>query len=135
MATTWAFYADAGLTTPLIGGATLIDGAAAVDRLIYFGSSTASKTLQAASTPGTDPITVSPADSAGGTGAAVGNIKLALTFGGLATATAGAALNVGTTLTSGSANAVPIYVRTLQGALGVGVYDDLTLATNGLVET
>lgn len=135
MPTTWGFYSDAGLTTPVSNGATLIDGEAPVDRVIYFGSTAAGKTLQAASLPGTDPITVSPADSAGGSGAAVTNIKLALSAGGLVSAVAGASLNVGTTLASGPGGAVPIYVRTSQGALAVGIYDDLSLMTNGLTET
>lgn len=134
MPTTWGFYSDPGLTTPVSNGATLIDGAGPADRVIYFGSAAAGKTLQAASLPGTDPITVSPADSTAGSGAAVENIKLALTAGGLDAAVAGAALTVGTTLSSGVGGAIPIYVRTLQGTLDVGIYDDISLTTNGLVE-
>lgn len=135
MATTWGFYSDPGLTSLVSSGATLVDGAGAIDRLVYFGSPAPGKTLQAASLPGTDAIEVSPADADALGGAAVTNIKLALSVGGLDAAVAGAALSIGTTLESGPGGAVPIYVRTLQGSLVVGIYDDLSLTTNGLVET
>ena len=135
MSTTWNFYADAGLTTLATGGATIASGAGPTDRIIYFGSPESGKTLEAASAPGTDPIQISIADAASGSGAPSTAIALALSSAGLASATPGAALTVGTTLNSGTGGAIPIYVRTLQGALTVGTYTDLSLETNALVES
>lgn len=135
MATTWGFYEDAGLTVPQTLGATVVDGAGPTDRIIYFGSPSAGKTLQAKSDPGTDQITVGPADADAGTGAPATAIKLALSAGGLDSATAGAAINVGATLSSGAANRVTLYVRTTQGALAVGSYADLSLTTNSVAES
>lgn len=143
MSTTWDFYADAGLTTLATGGATIASGAGPTDRIIYFGSPVpgpsvefpdAGNTLQAASAPGTDPIQVSVVDAESGSGAASTAIAMALSSAALASATPGAALTVGTTLNSGPAGAIPIYVRTTQGALTVGAYSDLSLETNAVVE-
>lgn len=134
MSTTWDFYADAGLTTPAAGGATIASAAGPTDRIVYFGSSESGKTLQAASAPGTDPIQISVVDAESGSGAASTAIALALSSAGLASATPGTSLAVGTTLNSGPAGAVPIYVRTTQGALTVGTYSDLSLETNAVVE-
>lgn len=134
MSTTWNFYADAGLTTLVTGGATVASGSSPTDRIVYFGSPDTGKTLQAASAPGTDPIIIGVTDANAGTGAPSTAIKLALSFGGLASATPGATLAVGTTLNSGPAGAILIYVRTTQGALTVGTYTDLSLETNAVVE-
>lgn len=130
----WNFYADVGLTTLATGGAAVAAGGSPTDRIIYFGSPAAGKTLQAASAPGTDPISISVTDANAGTGAPVTSIRLALSSSGLGTATPGAALNVGTTLTSGPAGVIPIYVRTSQGALTVGTYADLSLQHNAVIE-
>lgn len=132
--TSFAFFSDAGLTVPLVGGATLTDGGGPTDRKVYFGSPSSGLTLQAASAPGSGPVTISPADASPGVGAEVGAIKLALSAGGLESAVAGAALTIGTTLSSGTGNAVELYVRTTQGALVVGSYAGLSLTTNAVVE-
>lgn len=137
MATTWGFYADAGLTVPLVGGATIIDGDGYTDRLIYFGSPAAGKKLEAASAPGTDAIAVGPDYNGSFTvgEADISHIKLALSAVGLDSATAGAPIVVGTTLYSGSGGAVPIYVRSSELTLGPSVSDGLELRTNGLAES
>lgn len=133
--TTFAFFSDAGLTVPLVGGATLTDGAGPTDRLIYFGSPASGMTLQAASSPGSDPVTISPNDASPGTGIEVAAIKLALSAIGLDSAVSGAAVTIGTTLNSSAANAIELYVRTTQGALVVGSYPGLSLTTNAVVES
>lgn len=133
MSLTYAFWADAGMTVPNAAGATLTAGGSPTDRIVYFGSPVAGKTLRAASAPGTDPVQITIADAAGGTGIAASALKLALSAAGLNTAVAGAALSIGTTVNSGSA--VAIYVRTTQGSLGVGLYEDLSLTTNTVVES
>lgn len=134
MATTWKFYADAAGVAEATGGATVVDGGSPTDRILYFGSIAAGKTLQAASAPGTDQITISPADASPGSGAETTALKLALSSAGLASATAGAAINIGATLNSGTGGFVVVYVRTTQGALAVGAHPGLSLTTNAVVE-
>jgi hypothetical protein len=132
MSLTFAFWAEAGMTVPNTAGATITDGLGPTDRIVYFGSPASGKTLQAASAPGTDPVQISIADANGGTGIDATALKLALTAGGLESAVAGAPLSIGTSISSGSS--IAIYVRTSQGALGVGSYADLSLTTNPCVE-
>lgn len=134
MSTTFAFYADAGLTTLATGGAAIASIGSTADRVLRFGSPATDKTLQAASNPGTDPITITPTDGAPGSGIEASAIRLALSAAGLDSATPGAALNIGTTLNSGTAGAVTVYVRTARGSLGIGNYADLSLVTNAVVE-
>lgn len=65
-------------------------------------------------------------------------IKLALTSGGLTGATGGAALNLGTTITSGSANAVAVYIRMTNAVTTVSdstTFPELALYINEIVET
>lgn len=136
MSTTFKFYADPGLTTELVaGGATIVSPNPATDRLIYFGSVAAGKTLQAASDPGSDPITISPADASVGDGIEANAIALSLSALGLDSATPGDPINLGTSISSGTGNAIPVYVRTLRGSLGVGSYGGLSLTTNAIVES
>lgn len=136
MSTTFGFYADAGLTVPLTtGGVTQVIGGGAVDRLIYFGSATAGKQLQAVSDPGVDPVQVTIFDANVASGIESSAIKLALSSGGLDTAVAGDPITLGTTLQSGSANAVALYVRTDSGISSTGTYSDLALQVNDVVET
>ena len=133
MSLTFAFWADAGMTVPNTAGATLVDGGSPTDRILYFGSPVAGKTLQAASAPGTDPVQVEVNDTNGASGAPASAVRLALTAGGLDTATPGAALSLGTSITSGTA--IAVFVRTTQGALAVGSYADLQLRTVAVVES
>lgn len=133
---TWQFYADAGLTTPLTqGGVTQISNGPAVDSLIYFGSTAAGTKLQAATDPGVDPVTLEALDSAPATGIAATALRFALSAAGLDSATPGAALVLGTTLLSGAVNAVPVFVRTDSGIATPGTYADLALRVADVVET
>jgi len=137
MAITLAFYSDSGLTTPfdLLSAVQSSDGtAAAVDRVAYLGSTVSAKKFQAQSSPGTAQVTVSIADAAGGSGLATTAIKLATSNAGLTGATAGASLNLGTQILSGTANAVAVHVRIDAPAIAAGSYSDLSLTTNLLVE-
>ncbi len=134
MATTWNLYAEAGLTAPASGAVVLSSTGTHTDLLMFFGSPSAGKTLRAASAPGAAPITITPADASPGSGIEASAVKLALSSAGLASATGGAALTVGTTLNSGTAGAVAVYVRVMRGSLGVGSYSGLSLTTNALVE-
>lgn len=134
MTITWKFFSDAGMTAELTSLPLQVpDVGGVAETVVYFGSTAAGKTLRAASNPGTDAISVMPQDSNGATGLEVANLKLALTYAGLAGAVAGAAVSVGTSRVSGSS--VAIYVRLTTGAEAVGSYTDLSLKTNALLES
>ena len=129
------FYADAALTTELTGLSYVraADGSSGNDdRVVYLGSTVSSKTFTPVS--GSN-ITVSVADSATGAGVPATAVRLATTQAGLAAATPGAALTLPASMTSGPANALPVWVRLLTGALVAGSYTDISLTTNNLAET
>lgn len=131
-----AFFSDPGLTAPatsLVAPQADDGSIAAVERRFYLGSAVAGKTFRAASNPGVDPIAVSVADSNGVTGATAARVRLALTQAGLASATPGAPLVVGTQITS--ASPVSIWARLDGGALAAGMYTDLALVTSPVEET
>lgn len=133
---TFAWYSDAGLTAPLTrADFTRGSTAAPVNRIVYFGSTTAGKKLQRVSSPGTDPVQVSVADAAVGPGVEVANIKLALTFAGLDSAVGGAPLSIGTTVLSGASNAVAVFVRITSALSVVGNYDDVSMRVADWVES
>lgn len=137
MALTFGFFLDAGLTAPAtaLAVAQATDGSTpAADRVFYIGSTTANKKIQAESAPGVDQITLSLADTGVGTGVEATHVKLAATAAGLATAVAGAALDLGTQILSGVANAQPVHVRIDTPALTSGVYADLSFALASVVE-
>lgn len=140
MSTTFGFFLDAGLTQPASSGMTINqadDGSTgAVDVQLWFGSTASGKKAQADSNPGVDNIVISIADSAPGTGQATSAVKLALTEGGLDTATAGAALDLGVTqVLSGTSNAVSLWARIQASLLTIGTYTDLSLQTVSLFES
>ena len=138
MSISLAFYLDAGLTSPAsaVSIAQAVDGSSsAVDRVVYLGSPVAGKKFEQAAAPGTGQISLSIADAASGSGVQASHVKLATSSGGLASATAGAALNLGTSLLSGVANAVPVYLRVDTPALTAGVYSDISLTLPEIVES
>lgn len=61
-------------------------------------------------------------------------IKLALTSGGLDTATAGAGLVLGNTILSGTANKLTIYARAINTVTTIESNADIGLSINGVVE-
>lgn len=138
MTMTFKFYSDAALTTEITAPLAFSQSTpspTASDKVVYLGSVASGKTAEAASDPGVDPILVSIIDSASGSGSPATDVKLALTSGGLATATAGAPLSIGTQITSGSANAKEIHILVLDSTGVVGTNTDLSLQTNYLVES
>lgn len=141
MATTFKFYHDAALTEENTTSNRLPatqDTAGilpAVDEIIYLGSTTTGNRIQAVSAPGVDPIVISVVDADAGTGAPATEFKLALSSGGLDSATAGASLSLSHTVLSGVANAVPIYTRRVSALSVPGTYTDITLQTNDVIET
>jgi hypothetical protein len=133
---TFALYLDANLTTPLTGNilaAQNSDGSTApIQTVIYVGSTEDAVKVQSASNPGVAQIQATVYDNAASTGHAVTEIKLAATQGGLATATPGAALNLGTQILSGVANAKPIWMEIDDATHTVGVSTELRVRVSGL---
>ncbi len=78
---------------------------------------------------------ISITDSAPSTGHAASAVKLALTEAGLATATGGAALDIGTSVNSGAANAVEVWVRVADAVGSLATSTELGLTTNTLKES
>lgn len=129
------FYADAGLTSELTGLSftRADDGSSAADsRVVYLGSTASGKTFTAQD--GTSPVKVQIVDSNTGAGVPASAVKLALSSGGLDSATGGAELSVAASVQSGTANAKAIHIRVETGALAIGNYSDLSLTTNALAE-
>jgi len=141
MTISFKFFHDASLTqeitalNPLTATQDTGGSLGPVDKTIYLGSAVVGNKAQVAAAPGVDAIVASIVDADAGTGAPASEIKLALSAGGLATAVAGASLALSTSITSGVANAVPIYTRRASALTVAGSYADLSLATQTLIET
>ena len=137
MAITFAIFHDSALTTPVDAEnplATSHAGSTSQDVQLWFGSPASDVSAQAQSDPGTDPITITPTDAASGSGQPATAVKLATSQVGLASATAGAALEIGTEVLSGTANAFSFWARLTNALTVVGTYDDLSLEVNEIVE-
>jgi hypothetical protein len=130
MTFSFGFFSDAALTTP-ISAALVFDQEAGsgtpADETVYFGSPAAGRQVKAVSDPGVDPITISVVDATPAAGIPATTVRLALSAGGLATATPGASLDLPHTVNSGTANAIPIYVRVLDSTGTYGLHTDLSL--------
>lgn len=130
------FYLDSALTSqvssgnPIAAAQDALNTLPPVDAQIWFGSTGSSLKARADSNPGVDAISVSIVDSASGSGEPATAIKLATSQGGLASATAGASLSIGTQVLSGSGNAVSFWARIDDATATVGSYTDLKLQTN-----
>lgn len=131
---TFKIYTNAGLTTEFTGSLSASQNAngstGRQDFQLWLGSVAASKTLQADSNPGVDQIALSVVDSAVGTGHPASEIKLATTQGGLAGATGGASLNLGTAISSGVGNAVTFWVGITDSTGVVGTSTELSITSN-----
>lgn len=197
---TFKIYTDAGLTTlagpikQLTHSTSLSDNPQ--DFVLYFGSNAVGTQLEAASTPGVDPITLTPTDTllnwvtatvysvgdtrepstpngnvyrvttsgtSGGTepiwpttgigstitdGSViwtllgprheVDELTLALSEAALATNTPGAPLDIGTTILSGVANAVPVWFRIVNAVTNprnTAGHAEFGIAINEVIET
>lgn len=107
-----------------------------VDTKVWFGSDIATDKVRANSNPGVDQITTSITDSIGGNSNPTTRVKLATTQAGLAGATGGAAINMGTQILGASANAFRLWTR-YTGPSGENggnpiTYTDLGFTTNQL---
>lgn len=138
MATTFGFYLNSSKTLPITTAAVFSINAGdgvPVDTIIYFGSTTASRKCQAASSPGFDTIKVMIEDAAVGSGQPATAVKLALSANGLNSASPGAQLDLGVSQVLSSQLGIPIYVRVTDQTGVVGNYTDLAIKTNDLFET
>lgn len=137
MALSFGFFSDAALTTPIMARLPFVQTVAdpvGVDRVIHFGSPRAGQICQAASAPGVDPVEIGIVDASSGNGSPAGDVRLALSSGGLDTATGGAPLELPATIQGGVAGAVAIHIRVLDSTHASGVHNDLSLTTNLLRE-
>lgn len=138
MALTFKVYSDSNLTTEI---STLQFSAAAInpspeDKTVYIGSTNASNKLEANSNPGIDQIVLSINDSDPGSGHETTEFKLALTQNDLNTATPGASLNLGTQLTGGTVNAIPVYIRFENAVVNPGTLPvEISFTTNEVYES
>jgi hypothetical protein len=131
---TWAFYSNAALT-----GSAMTEIPATTyptsTITVWFGSTTSGYQLQAASDPGTDHLFLSVVDSATGTGHATTAIKLATTSGGLATATAGAALDLDTVIYGGVSLAQELWIEVTDAVGQVAKSTELSLSLTPWVQS
>lgn len=121
---TWAFFSDASLSTTLTEASCTTYPTSTLH--IWFGSTTTGVKLEAASSPGVDPLVLSITDSAPATGHATTAVKLATTYAGLSTASGGASLTLASgQILGGASNAVDFWAS-VTDAVGA-VAGDTTL--------
>lgn len=136
---TFDFFTDTGLTSaapsPLQFSHNSDFSDNPQDLQLFLGSASASLKIEANSNPGVDNITISVNDSDPGNNHEDTEIKLATTQGGLAAATPGASLTVGTSVLSGAANDFEFWMRVTNAVATVGTITELSIDTNALKES
>lgn len=136
MATSFKFYKNAALTELFVLGTDYIGPVTSPpddSLIIWFGSTDATKKLQAASpgTPGTTPVYVTIEDAASGSGLEATDVKLADTYAGLSSATGGADLSLTATVLGGVSNAAEIYIEVDFAAGGIASDKNVSLNVLG----
>ena len=131
-------FKDPGLTLPFDDatdtlGASAINGSSG-DNVFYVGSPTVGIVVQAASTPGIDPIVVSITDATPGVEVDAVDIKLAISSANLDSAIGGASLNLPATINGGAGGAVAVHYRWTNDT-GVLTYTDISLDIVDRVES
>lgn len=101
----------------------------------YIGSLDADRKIEANSNPGVDNIVISVADTSPASGHETTEILLATTQLGLDSATPGASLTVGTSVTSGTGNKYEFWVRVVNAVSTVGISTELSFTTNSVKES
>lgn len=130
----FGFYRDSGLTVPITSN--LRHYSTQGDRVIYLGNPVTGFLLQDSASPGVADMFILITDSNGATDLAATDVSLAASSLGLASATPGDPLNIGTVVSSGVSNAVPIYIRFGDlSAEAVADYTDLGLALEDTIES
>ncbi len=131
---TWAFYSDASLTAPVTEASCTTYPTSTLH--LWFGSTTTGVKLQAVTNPGVDPLLLNITDAATGTGHAVSAVKLALTTGGLSTASGGASITLASgQIVGGSANAVDFYMSVTDAVGAIAKSTELGLAVTPWVQS
>ncbi len=127
-------FTDSGLTTaatlPLAFAQDTLGVVTPHQRQFWLGSNDVSLKFRALSNPGVDQVQLQIVDTGSGTGQPASAIKLALTQGGLASATGGAALNLGVQVLSGVANALSVWVQFDDATAIVATDTAMKLQTN-----
>jgi hypothetical protein len=135
----FALYTDAALTQLLAGNLVATQNADGttppVVFTLYLGSNTANRRIQANANPGVDQIQAAVADVNPGSGHAATEVKLASSQADLASAVGGAALNLGTEILSGAANARPIWIEVNDATRVIGTATELSVVIANLRET
>lgn len=140
MAISFSFFHDSALTqpvdaeNPITATQDTTNSMDPVDVQIWFGSTATGMVATAESDPGVDDILVTIVDADDETGEPDTAVSLATSQVGLDTATPGASLSLGTSIESGSANAIAFWVRIDDATEEAGAYTDLSLVTNDLAE-
>lgn len=146
MATTFGFFSDAGLTTPLGAGITATQKAdvSVVDPVVtqvWFGSlgsagaDTEDVKLERASDPGVDQISFHVI-AVGNAVHTTSEVKLSEALpGDWGVITPGGSISVGPDITSGTANAISIYVYVDDETNAVSLLTELSIATDTLLES
>lgn len=130
--TTFAFFADAGLTVPLSPlAATVSTAGGSAQGVVFFGSPASGAAL---TREGGGDVTIELADSDPGGGIPASSVKLALSAGGLDSAVGGASLALGASVSSGAAGARAVYWRVTLGAGAAVTYSDLSLKVLAVLE-
>jgi len=145
MALTFKLFTDAALTTEQAGdlvATQAADGSSSpIVFSLYFGSlgsagaDTDDRKLEAESDPGVDDVLLQIVDSTPGVDHLPTEVKLALTAVGLSSATPGAPLVLGTTVLSGTLNALTIWIEVDDATGVVGTLADLSFDTVLVRET
>lgn len=134
---TFKLYTDAGLTTPFTGDLLtqhVVGVNDPVDKVLYLGSTGTDLKLETKVNPGVDSLLLTPTDSNPGSDHETTEIKLASTQLGLDSATAGAALNLGTVINSGTANKKEIWIRATNAVNSVSSLTDISLVLTAASE-
>ena len=136
MATTFNLFKDSGLTQPFVPGTDFIGPVTSPpeDHVLYLGSNETANKVEANSNPGVDQIVVSIVDADPGNDLETTDVQLATTNGGLAGATGGASLNLGTVINGGVGNAQEIHIRVSYTG-GLTSDQNVSIELNTLVES
>lgn len=130
-------FSDAGLTMPVsaIDFTQAENGVSpAESRVVYIGSQAADKKYLDPESPGVAQIALAITDGGAASSPVADNVRIALTSGGLGTATPGASLDLGVEILGGAAHAIPVHVRVDTGVLASGLYSNLQLSTSTTME-
>jgi hypothetical protein len=133
----FGIFADSALTTPFVMRRLQLANeapAAALDGVFYVGAPVSGMRMQTIDNPGVDPIVVEIGDNNPSGGVAAASVKLATSSGGLNGAIGGDPLNLSHTIDGGVGNAVTVHWRLMPQSLTLGVFDDVFIIIDDVVE-